>query len=442
MNNHSAYGIIESHASDIEVRLYTPAHQGLAGHSNYFPDQIYEYDFPFLTRSRLAGVEKYFSYLYKTKHTFLLTGGATQGVLATFALLATNHTQVAVGQNCHISVINGLVLSGLKPFFIPSEGLMPTANEVIQALETDGKDVKALLLTHPSYEGFTTDISAISQFCREQEILLIVDEAHGSHFPFFEKEINSALVQGADLVIHSLHKYVGSLVQTALIHIPEGSCLTEEQILDALALFENTTRSNILILSIEEAIERALTDKGKLLFLKAAQSCHKLRNLLDSFGTALNYDVRVKDPLKLFLYSDRASGAEIAELLVKGGIDYEYFDETGVLLIFSFHNNENEFSFVAKILTEIHDAISLRIESPIVRDRHYFCRRPQMRIKPREAFFAKRKKMTLGEAKGKISCSCIKKLPPGIPLLIPGEEVTEWHLQRLSSDTPIEVVEE
>jgi arginine/lysine/ornithine decarboxylase len=439
--NYSAYDIIESHGSDIQVCLYTPAHQGVSGKSEYFADQIYAYDFPFLTRSKLIGVEKYFSGLYKTKHTFFLTGGATQGILTACSLLATKHRQVALGLNSHISVVHGLVLSGLEPFFIPSKSLMPTAREVIQALETDGKEVRALLLTHPSYEGLTTDMPAISKYCQEREIDLIIDEAHGSHFPFFQEDLNSAIVDGADIVIHSLHKYVGSLVQTALLHIPERSRITEEQVTNALSLFENTTRSNLLILSIEDSIQRAFGDEGRSLFLNATQRCNDLRNLLDSLGTVLNYEVKVRDPLKLLLYSDRATSNEIAELLLERGVDCEYSDETGVLLIFSFQNSEADFLHVAKTLEEINQIIS-RKEYRISVDEGYFSRQPLMRTRPRTAFFVNRKKLPLVQAKGRISCSCLKKVPPGIPLLIPGEEITDWHLQRLSPDTLVEVIED
>lgn len=439
--NYSAYDIIESHASDIQVCLYTPAHQGVSGKSEYFPDQIYAYDFPFLTRNKLVGVEKYFSGLYKTKHTFFLTGGATQGILTACTLLASKHRQVALGLNSHVSVVHGLVLSGLEPFFIPSKSLMPTASEVIQALETDGKEVRALLLTHPSYEGLTTDISAITKYCRDREIDLIIDEAHGSHFPFFQEELNSAILEGADLVIHSLHKYVGSLVQTALLHLPKISRITEEQLINYLSLFENTTRSNLLLLSIEDSIQRAFGDEGKFIFLKAAQSCKELRNRLDSFGTALNYDANVSDPLKLFLLSDRTTGDEIAKLLVERGVDYEYSDEKGVLLIFSFQNTEAQYLYLSKVLEEIHKIISDK-ERRLGVDEHYFSRIPIMRMLPREAFLAKRKKLRLEQAKGMISCSCLNKVPPGIPMLVPGEEVTDWHLQRLSSEIFIEVIED
>ena len=136
------------------------------------------------------------------------------------ALLGTQYKRVAIALNSHISVINGIILAGLEPYFIASKSLMPNTEEVISALETSG--VSALLLTHPSYEGVTIDFGKIADYCRQRDIALAVDEAHGSHFPFLDEQWQSAITFNADIVTHSLHKYTGSLVQTAFITFTFG----------------------------------------------------------------------------------------------------------------------------------------------------------------------------------------------------------------------------
>ncbi|MEQ8960921.1 MAG: decarboxylase, partial [Coleofasciculus sp. C2-GNP5-27] len=97
----SAYKLIASHNRDIQVRLYTPAHQGIGQHSNRLSQEIYQYDLPFLTRPRTESLEQHFSQLYGTKHTFWLTGGGTQGVLTACALLGTQYKRVAIALNSH-----------------------------------------------------------------------------------------------------------------------------------------------------------------------------------------------------------------------------------------------------------------------------------------------------------------------------------------------------
>ena len=435
----STYKLIASHNQDIRMSLYTPAHQGMKSNGHRLSEEIYQYDAPFLTRPRTESIEKHFSELYGTKHTFWLTGGGSQGVLTTCALLGTQYQKVAIALNSHISTINGIILAGLEPYFIASESLMPNTDEVITALETSG--VSALLLTHPSYEGVSVDLATIADYCRERNIALAVDEAHGSHFPFLGEQWQSAIAVGADIVSHSMHKYAGSLVQTALLHLPESSRFSTEQVMGVLPLFETTTRSNLLMLSLEDAINRGYSESGKALFNQAIKECDRLRGQLDGYGTVLSYDPQVQDPLKIYLKSDRTTGEELAELLYESGIDGEFAGEEGLLLIFSFHHNQQDFQFMRETLAKV---VAILREKPVkeVLPDSYYCRHPVMKMLPKDAFFSRKKKLPIGEALGNVSSCWIKKVPPGSPILIPGEEVSNWHLQRLSPDTFVEVVEE
>ena len=433
----SAYKLIASHNKHVRVSLYTPAHQGITDDRHL--EDIYEYDVPFLTRSRTQSIEKHFSEKYGTKHTFWLTGGGSQAVLTACALLGTQYKRVAIALNSHISTINGIILAGLEPYFIPSESLMPNTEEVISAIDAGG--VSALLLTHPSYEGVTIDFAKIADYCHQRDIALAVDESHGSHFPFLDEQWQSAIAFNADIVTHSLHKYTGSLVQTALLHLPSNSRFSIEQVMGVMALFETTTRSNLLMLSIEDAINKGYSEEGKALFWQAIQECASLRSQLDNYGQVLSYDAQVSDPLKIYLKSDRATGEELAKLLYQRGIDGEFADEEGLLLIFSFNHNQQDFQFIRETITEIVPILSEKAPKNTLSD-SYFCRCPQIQMLPKDAFFSQKEKLPIGQALGKISGCCIKKVPPGSPILIPGEEVTNWHLQRLSADTFVEVVGE
>ncbi|NES79536.1 MULTISPECIES: DegT/DnrJ/EryC1/StrS family aminotransferase [Okeania] len=430
------YKLIASHNQDIQISLYTPAHQGIKSNGHRLSEEIYQYDAPFLTRPRTENIEKHFSKLYGTKHTFWLTAGGSQGVLTTCALLGTQYKKVAIALNSHISTINGIILAGLEPYFIDSESLMPTTDEVITALETSG--VSALLLTHPSYEGVTIDLATIANYCQKHEITLAVDEAHGSHFPFLDEQWQSAISVGADIVSHSMHKYAGSLVQTALLHLPKSSRFSTEQVMGVLPLFETTTRSNLLMLSLEDAINRGYSESGKALFDQAIQECNRLRSQLDDYGKVLTYDPQVSDPLKIYLKSDRLTGSELEELLYEQGIDGEFAGEEGLLLIFSFHHDRQDFQFMRETLAKV---VPILMEKPIkqILPDCYYCRNPVMKMLPKDAFFCRKQKLPIEKALGKISSCWIKKVPPGSPILIPGEEVTNWHLKVLESNTMIDI---
>lgn len=442
----SAYKFIASHNKDIQVSLYTPAHQGIAPKTERLSQEIYEYDVPFLTRPRSENIEKHFSQFYGTKHTFFLTGGGSQGDLTTCALLGTRYKRVAIALNSHISTINGIVLSGLEPYFIPSQSLMPTTEEVISALETSG--VSALLLTHPSYKGKILDLEKVADYCHQHDIALAIDEAHGGHLPFFDSQWQStkgqsfprsAIAFKVDIVSHSMHKYTGSLVQTALLHLPTDSRFNVEDVMGVLPLFETTTRSNILMLSIEDAINRGFSEEGKALFSQAIQECDRLRSQLDQYGTVLTYDAQVNDPLKIFLKSDRLTGEELAELLYDRGIDGELADEEGLLLIFSFHHSQKDFQFMRETLAELVPILREKAKKDHI-PKNYFCRQPQIKMLPKDAFFTQKEKLPLSQALGRISSCCIQKVPPASPLLIPGEEITDWHIKVLESNTTIDTI--
>ncbi|MGB3513341.1 MAG: decarboxylase, partial [Microcoleaceae cyanobacterium] len=289
------------------------------------------------------------------------------------------------------------------------------------------------------YEGVTIDLGKIANYCRQRDIALVVDEAHGSHFPFLDEQWQSAIAFNADIVTHSMHKYAGSLVQTALLHLPTDSRFTVEQMMGVMPLFETTTRSNLLMLSIEDAIAKGYSEEGKALFWQAIRECDRLRSQLDNYGKVLTYDAQVSDPLKIYLKSDRITGEKLAELLYARGIDGEFADEEGLLLIFSFNHNRQDFQLIGDTLAEIVPILRKKAQKEIFPE-SYFCRNPVIKMLPKDAFFSHKEKLPLEQALGKISSCCIKKVPPGSPILIPGEEITNWHLERLSADTVVQVM--
>ena len=195
------------------------------------------------------------------------------------------------------------------------------------------------------------------------------------------------------------------------------------------------------MLSIEDAISKGYSEEGKALFWQAIEECDRLRSQLDNYGDVLSYDTRVSDPLKIYLKSNRVTGTELAELLYQQGIDGEFADEEGLLLIFSFNHKREDFEFIRESIAKI--VPILRRKSPKESlPQSDLCRYPQMKILPKDAFFSQKQQLPLKQAIGRISGCCIKKVPPGIPILIPGEIITDWHLQRLSLKTFLEVVKE
>ncbi|MFH1069328.1 MAG: decarboxylase, partial [Candidatus Glassbacteria bacterium] len=208
----------------------------------------------------------------------------------------------------------------------------------------------------------------------------------------------------------------------------------------ALELFESTTRSNLLMLSIEEALERAFSREGRREFSRAAERVEELRRRIATFGGELSCcRGEFQDPLKLFLTSDRAPGATVAELFLAHGIDHEFYSTEGVLFIFSFRNQDKDFRKFERTAEQVARELSVRDRSEPVKPFRYNL--PIMRTSPREAFLALEvREVPLAEAVGRINCTNYVKCPPGIPVLIPGEEITGWHVENLPNDWQIKIL--
>ncbi len=199
--------------------------------------------------------------VYGTYASYYLVNGATCGIHVAIAACKDLGSRLVVARNCHKSVINGAMLSGLEPVFIEPEklsgGELPDiygqiSTDRLRDILQQEKDVCAVVITSPTYEGVISDIEAISKVTREFGVKLIVDEAHGAHLPFMKELGVSAVEKGGDIVVQSLHKTMPAMTQTALLHnnAPE----LDEKIRKYLSVFMTTSPSYIMLMSMEEAI--------------------------------------------------------------------------------------------------------------------------------------------------------------------------------------------
>ncbi|HPP85843.1 MAG TPA: aminotransferase class V-fold PLP-dependent enzyme, partial [Bacillota bacterium] len=149
--------------------------------------------------------------LYGSERTFYLINGSTCGILAAVTACVRKGDKVLMARNCHKSVYNAVMLNELCPVYlvppVGAEGIsgsIPPA-EVEKAL-AENPDVRLVIVTSPTYEGVVSDIKAIAEIAHQRSVPLLVDEAHGAHFGFYEGFPESSVRLGADMVVHSLHK--------------------------------------------------------------------------------------------------------------------------------------------------------------------------------------------------------------------------------------------
>ena len=229
--------------------------------------------------------------LYGAEETHFLVGGSTAGILSAISGCTRRGGRILMARNCHRSVYHAAELGGLEAEYLyPQQIASPGINgpvlpeDVERALaekeafseQEKGQDARkaagwfqAVVITSPTYDGICSDVRAIAKICHRHEVPLIVDQAHGAHFPFSDYFPEDAVSAGADVVIHSVHKTLPSLTQTALLHI-QGRLADRERIRHFLSVYQSSSPSYILMASIDACME-LLETKGEALFREHAQ---------------------------------------------------------------------------------------------------------------------------------------------------------------------------
>lgn len=284
------------------------------------------------------------------------------------------------------------------------------------------------------------DLKKIGKFCKKKHIDFIVDEAHGSLFPFNSNLPTSALQIDCDFVLHSAHKYLGGLVQTAFLHLPRTSSYSPIQVSRLKKVFESTTKSNLLLASLEE-----ITNKNFLVFLRSKidlllNECKKIRESSKSLSNIQIVSFQSNDPLKFYIFSPKISTQKLAILFLEKGFDFEYYDDNGILFIIPINIPVISLRKFYRVLTLIDSEITLMAASKAKQKFEY--NNPIIKMTPREAFSAaKVMYIPLKDAIGRISADLIAKCPPGIPLLLPGELITKWHMDAIGKEQLVTIVD-
>ena len=257
--------------------------------------------------------------IYGAKSTFFLTNGSTSGIVGAMYSVLNKNEKVIIARNCHKSVYNGLVLTGAVPIWLMpgynSEwGIYDSLNlNYIEELLYKNKDVKAVIITNPTYEGVMFDITKISAVCKKYGAILIVDEAHGALWNFHKAIGIPSLLQGADIVIQSLHKTAGALNPSALLHLGWDSPIEPKIIQQSLNLFTTTSPSYPLLLNIEATINYLASKKGQIYIQNYIK---KLNRLIRSLKTIPNLEVYSvnNDITKVLVKVTNMSGFELLKM--------------------------------------------------------------------------------------------------------------------------------
>jgi arginine decarboxylase len=389
---------------------------------------------------------------YGARRTWFLTNGATQGNHALCLALAPHGTPVVLQRNAHASMIDGLVLSGGIPTFVApaydeelgmAHGVTPDALRA--ALEgTTPKPVAAFIVS-PTYYGMTADIAGCAEVAHAAGAALVVDQAWGPHFGFHAGVPESALALGADAVLTSTHKIVGSLTQSAMLHVADGGRIDPVAVGRAVRLVRSTSPNALLLASLDAA-RRQLAVHGEALLSRTLRAAAEARAAIDCIpGCAVvgeqlvgHPGVAAWDPLRIVI-DVRATGCTgydvAAALRAAYDIHVELATHATLVLVLGLDQPVRD---LERFAHDFGETIA-RIERPGTT--HEVTRPPaalqhELVVAPREAFLGRSEVVPVDDAIGRVSCEAIAGYPPGIPALLPGERVTAEvvdYLRRIST---------
>ena len=375
--------------------------------------------------------------LFGAKSTFFLTNGSTSGVVASMLSVLHRGDKVLIARNCHKSVYNGLVLSGAVPLWLLPQynsewGIYESINlDYLVEMFEKNKDIKAFIMTNPTYEGAMSDIYRISAICKQYGVLLIVDEAHGALWNFHKALGTPALLQGADIVVQSLHKTAGALNPCALLHIGKESEINPKDIQQALNLITTTSPSYPLLLNIESTIEYLSSPAGHQ---ELSDTVKNINRLIRSIKNIPNLEVysHDNDITKILIKVANMSGFELSDILFeKYGIEDELANEKSVLLLTGMGTSKVKLKKLEKALFEL-CADNIRI-IPENREEHIFTPvQPRVRYTPAMVWHRNFKEVDIKYSLARVSMELIMDYPPGIPILLPGEVIKKEHIDFLS----------
>jgi arginine decarboxylase len=376
---------------------------------------------------------------YGAGRTWFLTNGATQGNHALCLALAGPGQRVLVQRNSHASVIDGLVLSGGHPSYVAPEyhaELGMALGVTPQALERGlrlAPDARAAFIVSPTYYGMAADIRGCAEVAHAAGAALVVDCAWGAHFGFHPQLPESPLALGADAVLSSTHKIVGSLTQSAMVHVARDGLVDRDTVARAVRLVRSTSPSALLFASLD-AGRRQLAVHGDALLERTLAAAARTHAAIDAVpgcevvGGKLvgRPGVAGWDPLRLVVdvRGTGCTGYEVATAL-RGAFDSypELATHATIVFVLGLGQPVEPLERLAHEFAETVRQIARPGELSDV-PRAPAAAEAETAATPREAFLGPGESVPVERAVGRISCEGIAGYPPGVPALLPGERVT------------------
>ena len=433
-------------------RFHIPGHKGGPGADpdllEAFGPGAFEHDIPSLIEGIDIGPEptpfqraqELAAEAWGARRSWFLINGASQGNHAGCLAVRQAGRRVVVQRNVHSSVIDGLVLAGLEPVFAapeldPELGLAHCLTpEALDEALAEAPDAAAAFVVSPTYFGAVADVAALAEVAHARDVPLFCDEAWGAHLRFSDRLPTSALAAGADVVVSSIHKIVGSLTQSAILHVGVGASVDDDALDRAVTVTESTSPSALLGGSLDAA-RRNVAINGERLLAETIDSLVTVRERVREIPGLDVLDERLEgrrsiagwDPLRLSVdvRGTKTSGHRIADLMREtDDVNLEMASENVIVAVFGVGEHVAESS--ERLLAALRHAVDA-LETADVEPTEPLAPPPpwgRMALPPREAFLAPQDAVPFEEAEGRVAAESLAAYPPGIPNVLPGELLT------------------
>lgn len=427
-------GKIENELTDaIGIRVFNYDVNGVDGMDNLnLPNGV------------IDDAQNLFAEAFHADKAFFLTGGTTLGILAIIMTAVKAKEKIIMPRNVHKSIISALIMSGAIPIFVEPQidqdlGIanhMPY--ERLEKRIIEHHDAKAVLVINPTYFGVASDIKKIVKLAHANGMLVLADEAHGSHMVFSNKLPLTAMQAGADMSATSIHKTSGSLTQSSAI-LTKGNKVNYRRLVSTIHLVQSTSPSALLLASLDVSRKEMYFHAEKR-FNKILPAISETRDKINALTGVSAYGEAYFKSLGATSYDETKMIIQVSELGLSGfeayrilsrtyNVQVELAESNIILCVFSYATTMSDLEGLyqsVKMLSEHHANDILEIES--FKPRGVF---PEAFVRPRSAYHAPSKYVDYDQAIDEIAAESVMIYPPGIPILIPGEKISETLIKSL-----------
>ncbi len=376
--------------------------------------------------------------LYGAEESYYLVNGSTCGILSAISAAVPEGGHILMARNCHKSAYHAAYLRNLKISYLYPQMLLDydichaiTPAQVAEALNKE-PDIAAVFLVSPTYEGVLTNVTEIADIVHQRNLPLIIDEAHGAHLGLAEGFPKNSNQSGADLVIHSVHKTLPAMTQTALLHV-NGNRIDRERLRRFLHIYQSSSPSYVLMASIDNALQMIEQD-GVRLFAEFKEAYFNMQKKLTACKALrfLPLTLEEQDMGKLVIDCKYTgiSGQKLYDILLdKYHLQPEMAAASYCLAMFTIADGKEAYDRMTKALLEIDEEVSNAANEE--KAPHIFkmqqMKRPQETMGLADAWDMPWEFIDLKAAIDKTMADFVNLYPPGVPLLVPGEVLSMEH---------------